>query len=164
MCCVIFRWLCTTSLLPTATPSLTLMSSLLMAGIFTLQTCIVREQWCELFFLLHTVYCSRRYENYQVGTFVLYKSSAGLLEVHVRQWECGSVVAAASCACGFAARDSGSGEVVALDMCGGEMGESRAHLSVKQSGGASWNTVRIAESYQGRKVTVSSRPGLLSKC
>lgn len=93
-----------------------------------------------------------------MGTFVLYKSSAGLLEVHVRQWECGSVVAAAACACGFTAKDSGSGEVVAFDMCGGEMGESRAHLSVKQSGGASWNTVRIAESYQGRKVTVSSRP------
>lgn len=108
--------------------------------------------------------CSRRYENYQVGTFVLYKSSSGLLEVHVRQWECGSVVHAASCACGFTARDSGSGEVVAFDMCGGEMGESRAHLSVKQSGGASWNTVRIAESYQGRKVTVSSRPVLFSKC
>lgn len=94
-----------------------------------------------------------------MGTFVLYKSSFGLLEVHVRQWECGSVVHAASCACGFAASDSGSGEMVTFDMCGGEMGSSRPHLSVKQRGGASRNAVRISESYQERKVTVS-RPGL----
>lgn len=72
------------------------------------------------------------------------------------------MVHAASCVCGFTARDSGSGEVVAFDMCRGEMGESRAHLSVKQSGRKTWKTVRITESYQGRKVTVSSRTGLFS--
>lgn len=69
------------------------------------------------------------------------------------------MVYASSCVCGFTARDGGSGEVVTFDMCGGEMGESRAHLSVKQSGGTSWKTVRIAESYQGRKITVSCHPG-----
>lgn len=113
---------------------------------------------CELFFgPLFSLSCSRRYENYQVGTFVLYKSSFWPLEVHVRQWECGSVVHSASCVCGFAAMDGGSGEVVAFDMCGGEMGEgSRPHLSLKQGGGGV-STVRIAESYQGRKVTVSSQ-------
>lgn len=62
------------------------------------------------------------------------------------------MVHAASCVCGFVARDAG--DVVAFDMCGGEMGETRPHLSVK-SRGVSKSGVRITESFQGRKVTVS---------
>ncbi|KAM6910420.1 von Willebrand factor D and EGF domain-containing protein [Xenentodon cancila] len=98
----------------------------------------------------------RYYDNYQIGTFVLYKSRVRPFEVHVRQWECGSLVHAASCICGFVARDGG--DVIAFDMCDGEMGETAPQLSVKrrdlhQSG------VRITESYQGRKVTMSFSSG-----
>lgn len=94
----------------------------------------------------------RLYENYQIGTFVLYKSSFWPFEVHVRHWECGSVVHAASCVCGFVARDGG--DVIAFDMCSGEMGETKPHLSVKNRD-LSKSGIRITESYQGRKVTVS---------
>ncbi|XP_061573968.1 von Willebrand factor D and EGF domain-containing protein [Cololabis saira] len=98
----------------------------------------------------------RYYENYQVGTFVLYKSSFWPFEVHVRQWECGSLVHAASCVCGFVARHGG--DVIAFDMCDGEMGETKPRLTVKsrdlrQSG------ARIAQSYQGRKVTITFSSG-----
>jgi len=102
-----------------------------------------------------SLFVNRHYDNYQVGTFVLYKSTARPFEVHVRQWECGSVVHAASCACGFAARDGG--DVIAFDMCNGEMGEAKPHLSVR-NGDLSRSGIRITESYQGRKVTV--RPAL----
>lgn len=94
----------------------------------------------------------RHYENYQIGTFVLYKSTLWPFEVHVRQWECGSVVHAASCVCGFVVRDGG--DVIAFDMCNGEMGETKPHLSVKNRD-LSRSGIRITESYQGRKVTVS---------
>ncbi|XP_070691737.1 von Willebrand factor D and EGF domain-containing protein [Pempheris klunzingeri] len=98
----------------------------------------------------------RHYENYQIGTFVLYKSSFWPFEVHVRQWECGSVVHAASCVCGVAARDGG--DVVAFDMCNGEMGETKPHLSVKNRD-LSKSGIRITESYQGRKVTMTFSSG-----
>ncbi|XP_060905839.1 von Willebrand factor D and EGF domain-containing protein [Labrus mixtus] len=98
----------------------------------------------------------RHYENYQVGTFVLYKSGFRPFEVHVRQWECGSVVHAASCVCGFVVRDGG--DVVAFDMCSGEMGETKPHLSVKNRD-LSKSGVRITESYQGRKVTMTFSSG-----
>lgn len=58
----------------------------------------------------------------------------------------------ASCACGFVARDGG--DVIAFDMCGGETGETRPRLSVKNRD-LSKSGIRITESYQGRKVTVS---------
>ncbi|MEQ2191390.1 hypothetical protein XENOCAPTIV_027771, partial [Xenoophorus captivus] len=98
----------------------------------------------------HLIY----YENYQIGTFVLYKSNLWPFEVHVRQWECGSLVRAASCVCGFVARDGG--DVIAFDMCNGEMHETKPHLSVK-SRHRSKSSIRISESYQGRKVTVSQQ-------
>lgn len=94
----------------------------------------------------------RYYENYQIGTFVLYKSSFWPLEVHVRQWECGSLEHAASCVCGVVVRDGG--DAVALDMCNGVMGETQPQLTVR-SRDSNRNGIRIAESYQGRKVTVS---------
>ena len=59
---------------------------------------------------------------------------------------------AASCVCGFVVRDGG--DVVAFDMCNGEMGETKPHLSVKNRD-LSKSGIRITESYQGRKVTVS---------
>uniref|UniRef100_A0A673NCA8 Si:dkey-30e9.7 n=1 Tax=Sinocyclocheilus rhinocerous TaxID=307959 RepID=A0A673NCA8_9TELE len=99
----------------------------------------------------------RRYDNYQIGTFVLYRSTARPFEVHVRQWECAGMTAhPTSCVCGFAARDGGY--VVTYDMCNGLVGETKPRLSVKnrdllKSG------IRVNESYQGRKVTITFLSG-----
>lgn len=109
----------------------------------------------EIFLKKHAdifLFIYRRYENYQIGTFVLYKSSFWPFEVHVRQWECGSVVHATSCVCGFMARDGS--DVIAFDMCGGEMGETRPQLFVKNRD-LSKSNIHMTESYQGRKITVS---------
>lgn len=59
---------------------------------------------------------------------------------------------AASCVCGFVARDAGN--VIAFDMCNGEMGETKPQLTVRNRD-LSKSGIRITESYQGRKVTVS---------
>ncbi|XP_026881427.2 von Willebrand factor D and EGF domain-containing protein isoform X1 [Electrophorus electricus] len=99
----------------------------------------------------------RRYDNLQIGTFVLYRSQAWPLEVHVRQRECASTTPhPTSCACGFAARDAG--HVVTFDMCDGLAGETKPRLSVRSRGQEKSN-MRITESYQGRKVTVSFSSG-----
>ncbi|XP_076832293.1 von Willebrand factor D and EGF domain-containing protein [Brachyhypopomus gauderio] len=99
----------------------------------------------------------RRYDHFQIGTFVLYRSRARPLEVHVRQWECASVTPhPTSCACGFAARDAG--HVVTFDMCDGLAGETRPRLSVR-SRGVEKTDIRISESHQGRKVTVNFPSG-----
>lgn len=94
----------------------------------------------------------RRYDNFHIGTFVLYKSTIRLFEVHVRQWECASITAhPTSCVCGFAARDGT--EVISFDMCNGLSGETKPRLVVK-NGDLAKSSIRITESYQGRKVTV----------
>ncbi|XP_042279137.1 von Willebrand factor D and EGF domain-containing protein isoform X1 [Thunnus maccoyii] len=117
----------------------------------------VPSAYCYSFTDPHMItFDGRHYENYQIGTFVLYKSSLWPFEVHVRQWECGSLVHAASCVCGFVARDGG--DVIAFDMCSGEMGETKPHLSVKNRD-LSKSGIRITESYQGRKVTMTFSSG-----
>ena len=63
------------------------------------------------------------------------------------------MVHATSCVCGFVVRDGG--DVIAFDMCNGEMGETKPHLSVKNRD-LTKSGIRITESYQGRKVTVST--------
>nr|XP_057909307.1 von Willebrand factor D and EGF domain-containing protein [Doryrhamphus excisus] len=98
----------------------------------------------------------RRYENYQIGTFVLCRSSNWPFEVHVRQWDCGSSVAPTSCICGLVARDGSN--VIAFDMCDGEMGETKPRLSVKNRD-LTKSGIRIYESYQGRKVTLTFSSG-----
>ncbi|XP_041845055.1 von Willebrand factor D and EGF domain-containing protein [Melanotaenia boesemani] len=117
----------------------------------------VPPAYCYYFTDPHVATFDGRYfENYQIGTFVLYQSSFWPFEVHVRQWECGSLVHSASCVCGFVVRDGG--DVIAFDMCNGEMGETKPHLSVK-SRDLNNTGVRITESYQGRKVTMTFSSG-----
>ncbi|KAK2909788.1 hypothetical protein Q8A73_007503 [Channa argus] len=117
----------------------------------------VPSAYCFSFTDPHIItFDGRHYENYQIGTFVLYKSTFWSFEVHVRQWECGSLVHAASCVCGFVARDGG--DVIAFDMCNGEMGETNPHLSLKNRD-LSRSGIRITESYQGRKITITFSSG-----
>ncbi|XP_054637022.1 von Willebrand factor D and EGF domain-containing protein isoform X3 [Dunckerocampus dactyliophorus] len=117
----------------------------------------VPSAYCYAFTDPHMVtFDGRHYENSQLGTFVLYRSSRWPFEVHVRQWECGTGVAPTSCPCGLVARDGG--DVIALDMCDGKMGETEPRLSVKNRD-LSKSGVRVSESYQGRKVTLTFSSG-----
>ncbi|XP_029115904.1 von Willebrand factor D and EGF domain-containing protein [Scleropages formosus] len=112
----------------------------------------VPSAYCYLFSDPHVVtFDGRGYDNYKPGTFVLYKTTVWEFEVHVRQWKCGSLHHPGSCACGFVARDGG--DVIAFDMCNGQLRRTKPHLSVR-SRSLSRSSVRITESYQGRKLTV----------
>ncbi|XP_017346605.2 von Willebrand factor D and EGF domain-containing protein [Ictalurus punctatus] len=114
--------------------------------------------YCYIFTDPHIItFDGRRYDNFHIGTFVLYKSTIRLFEVHVRQWECASITAhPTSCVCGFAARDGT--EVISFDMCNGLSGETKPRLLVK-NGDLAKSSIRITESYQGRKVTLTFSSG-----
>ncbi|KAM3910172.1 von Willebrand factor D and EGF domain-containing protein [Leptodactylus fuscus] len=93
----------------------------------------------------------RVYDNFNTGTFVLYKSASRDFEIHVRQWDCGSVEHPASCNCGFVAKEGG--DIITFDMCSGQLHESQPHLAVKTQESSEPN-FRITESYHGRKMTI----------
>ncbi|XP_061674890.1 von Willebrand factor D and EGF domain-containing protein isoform X2 [Syngnathoides biaculeatus] len=120
----------------------------------------VPSAYCYSFTDPHIVtFDGRRYDNYQVGTFVLYRSARWPFEVHVRQRECGgSGAAPTACACGVAARDGD--DVVTLDMCNGDTGQTKPRLAVKTRD-LSKSGVRAHEAYQGRKVTLTFPSGAL---
>ncbi|KAK3561087.1 hypothetical protein QTP86_028410 [Hemibagrus guttatus] len=118
----------------------------------------VLPAYCYIFTDPHIItFDGRRYDNFHIGTFVLYKSTIRPFEVHVRQWECASITAhPTSCVCGFAAREGA--EVISFDMCNGLAGETKPRLLVK-NGDLAKSGIRITESYQGRKVTLTFSSG-----
>ena len=79
----------------------------------------VATAYCHVYTDPHIItYDQARYDLYSRGTFLLTATLDGRLEVEVRLWRCGPV----SCVCGIMAREDN--DVVSIDMCGGEYGDT----------------------------------------
>ncbi|XP_024917956.1 von Willebrand factor D and EGF domain-containing protein isoform X5 [Cynoglossus semilaevis] len=99
----------------------------------------------------------RQYENHQTGTFVLYRSLARKFEVHSRQWNCGSRHYTVACNCGVAVQEGN--EVAVFDMCNGQPLETRPQLKLRNLGEEDGSQIRVLESHQGKKVTLTFPSG-----
>ena len=83
---------------------------------------------CHVFSDPHIVtFDGARYDLYMSGTFLLTKSKHGEHETHVRLWPCDGKVHV-SCVCGFVTRDYN--DVVSVDMCDGDYGDSLPKVSL----------------------------------
>ncbi|XP_035664410.1 von Willebrand factor D and EGF domain-containing protein-like [Branchiostoma floridae] len=91
------------------------------------------------------------YDSYKAGTFIMYKSTSRDFEVHGRAWNCGSPFRPVACHCGFVARENA--DVISVDMCDGNPGETTAQVRVKSELPLAPG-VEITEMYDGKRVVV----------
>ncbi|XP_026576621.1 von Willebrand factor D and EGF domain-containing protein [Pseudonaja textilis] len=97
------------------------------------------------------------YNNYMVGTFVLYKSLSRLFEVHVRQWDCASHHIAIACNCGVVALEEN--DIVVVDMCNRQFLETKSQVIIQNIRASSQQNVKIMKSYGGKKITILFHSG-----
>lgn len=98
-------------------------------------------------------YDGARYDLYTTGTFLLTKTLDSTHEVHVRTWQCGSHV---SCVCGLVARENN--DMVSVDMCDGEFGDTLPMLRVTNVAGDKIRT-RIYEARGGKILMILFESG-----
>ncbi|XP_072181253.1 von Willebrand factor D and EGF domain-containing protein-like [Diadema setosum] len=98
----------------------------------------------------------KKYDFYKTGTFVLYKSLSREFEVHSRIWNCGGIGEQVSCNCGFVAKEDN--DVISVDMCDGNLLETRAEVRVKSPLPLT-DGVKIKEAKNGTKITVEFSSG-----
>ncbi|CAH1274704.1 VWDE [Branchiostoma lanceolatum] len=101
------------------------------------------------------------YHRYDIGTYVMFKSTVRAFEVQSRLWPCGTV----SCNCGVAVRENN--DVIIIDICRGPSGRASPELTIKtphplaegtritRTGGSSSSTFNIFFP-SGSKVTVGA--------